>query len=285
MPSDGSLLNNMNYLCQTCSNPANKLIKSSVGTTSSSNADEGLLLKYRFINISVVSSLDETTDSEVSNTTNGKVSRIDRQGSTLINTDVPPTNSTRSPTSNTPALSSIEQLSFQSTTSIADNQINEPEPMQIDEVPTRKSSISPVKAHSSSSNSSATAPSETPDETVTSQPTKSTGRQTKGRQNSGSNSNKRTAAKSKATTAASRQKQTTTNERKGRPPATRSKSSAPAATTVQTRSSNRRNTKTSRYRKRNFSSGSDEDETEEDDDDDDDEDFTDEVFLYFIQRR
>ncbi len=42
MPSDGSTLNDTNYLCQVCLNPTSKLIKSSIGTTSSSNADEGL---------------------------------------------------------------------------------------------------------------------------------------------------------------------------------------------------------------------------------------------------
>jgi hypothetical protein len=48
MPSDGSALNDMNYLCQTCSNSTNKSIKSSLGTTSSSNADEGLFV-FRYI--------------------------------------------------------------------------------------------------------------------------------------------------------------------------------------------------------------------------------------------
>jgi hypothetical protein len=41
MPTDGSSLNDINYLCQICSSPASKLVKSSAGITSSSNADEG----------------------------------------------------------------------------------------------------------------------------------------------------------------------------------------------------------------------------------------------------
>jgi hypothetical protein len=233
-----------------------------------------------FLFMNTFSLLDETTDSEMSNTINGRIPSNDRQVSTITNTDVSRTTSIRSPISNTPGLSSLEQLSFQSTTSVTDNQGHEPQPMQVDEVSTRKSSISPVKAHSSSFNLSFIVPPETPDETVTPPPTKSTGRQTKARQNSSSNSNKKSPAKAKATTAASRQKQTTTNERKGRPPATRSKSSSATSTTVRTRSSNRRNTKTSRYRKRSYSSGSDEDETEEEDDDDTD--FMDEVFSCFI---
>ena len=149
--------------------------------------------------------------------------------------------------------------------------------MEVDEVSNHKSS---VKEHSSSSNSSATAP---PIATVT--PTKLTGRQSKARQSTSSNGSKRSPAKAKASTpASSRQKQAATTERKGRSPATRSKASVnsastpPASSAVRTRSSNRRSTKTSRYRKRHFSSGSDEDESDDDDDDDDeaDSDFSEE---------
>jgi hypothetical protein len=194
-----------------------------------------------------------------------------------MNIDEVLTTSIRSPISNIPVHSSIEQRSpFQSTTLVKDSQANESQPMHIDEVRTCKSSM---KAHFSSTNSFFTAPLKTSDETET-PPTKSTGRQTKARQNSSSNNNnKRSPAKSKA--AAARQKQTTTNERKGRPPATRSKSSA----TVQTRSSNRRNTKTSRYRKRTFSSGSDDDDDEteeEEEEEDDDVNFPEEVFSYLL---
>lgn len=42
MSSDNSPLNDMDYLCQTCSNSSNKLVKSSTGTASSSNVDEGI---------------------------------------------------------------------------------------------------------------------------------------------------------------------------------------------------------------------------------------------------
>lgn len=43
IPTDGSILNDMDYLCQICSNSANKLVtKPLTGRTSSSNADEGL---------------------------------------------------------------------------------------------------------------------------------------------------------------------------------------------------------------------------------------------------
>jgi hypothetical protein len=42
MPTDGSTLNDMDYLCQICSNSGSKLVKSSSGITTSSNADEGL---------------------------------------------------------------------------------------------------------------------------------------------------------------------------------------------------------------------------------------------------
>lgn len=42
IPTDGSKLNDMDYLCQICTNPGSKLVKSSTGISSSSNADEGL---------------------------------------------------------------------------------------------------------------------------------------------------------------------------------------------------------------------------------------------------
>ncbi|CAF1377422.1 unnamed protein product [Adineta steineri] len=235
MPSDGSTLNDMDYICQGCINPTNKLVKSSVGIISSSNVDE-----------------DETTDSEISNTTHRRIPTIDRTVSGTVNTDELPNTSLQSPSSNTSVLPSIEQqLSFQSTTSAVDSQVNVPQPMQVDKIPT--------------------AARETVEETKT-PPAKPLGRPPKTRQNSSTNSNKRTTAKSKP--AVSRQKQTTTNEKKRRSPTTRSKASSAASTTVQTRSSNRRNTKTSRYRKRTFSSGTDEDESEDENDDDDEEEDT-----------
>jgi len=152
---------------------------------------------------------------------------------------------------------------------VASNHVNEKQQsMEVDEPPpATKPLISPVKERSLSPNP------------IVPAPTKSTGRQSKVRQSTGSNGSKRSPTKSKVTTPVSRQKQTTVNERKGRSPATRSKSSTttpPASTTVQTRSSNRRTTKNTRYRKRSFSSGSDEDETE-DEEDENDTDFTDEV--------
>ena len=64
---------------------------------------------------------DETTDNELSNTVNGKP-----QVSSLTNTD-------------TSRLSSMEHLSFQSTTSLTDNQNNESQAMQLDEGSIRKS--------------------------------------------------------------------------------------------------------------------------------------------------
>ena len=42
LPSDGSPMNDLDYLCQACSKSTNKLVKSSIGIASSSNADEGL---------------------------------------------------------------------------------------------------------------------------------------------------------------------------------------------------------------------------------------------------
>ncbi len=45
MPTDGSSLNDMDYLCQICLNPGSKLVKSSTGIT---NVDEGLFFKIIF---------------------------------------------------------------------------------------------------------------------------------------------------------------------------------------------------------------------------------------------
>jgi len=68
-----------------------------------------------------------------------------------MNIDEVLTTSIGSPISNIPVHSSIEQKSpFQSTTSVKDSQANESQPMHIDEVRTRKSSM---KAHFSSTNS------------------------------------------------------------------------------------------------------------------------------------
>ncbi len=41
MPTDGSSLNDMDYLCQICSNSGSKLVKASAEITSSSTIDEG----------------------------------------------------------------------------------------------------------------------------------------------------------------------------------------------------------------------------------------------------
>jgi hypothetical protein len=191
---------------------------------------------------SLIDLLDKTMNNEIPNTINGKASPQEEKPS-ITTSDIPQS------TSETPVI---------------DNHVNEQlqQPMEVDEA---KPSIKPEKECSPS-------PPLPP-------PTKSTGRQSKVRQSTGSNGSKRSPTKSKVTTPVSRQKQTTANERKGRSPATRSKSSAatPASSTVQTRSSNRRTTKNTRYRKRSYSSGSDEDETEEDEEDDDDTDFTEEV--------
>ena len=271
MPADGSPLNDADYLCQRCSNPGSKLKKPTTGMT---NADEGERIDFFIFQKGLfftILNVDETTDSDISNTVNGKAPE-----STLLNTEI-----SRASTLNTSALSSLEQLTFQSTNSLSDNPANESQPMEVDEASTRKSSTP---------NSSTNVPLETSDEreatTPVSSSTKATGRQTKARQNSNNNSTKRSTTKAKTTTT-TRQKQTTANERKGRPPATRSKSSGTTApTTVQTRSSNRRNTKASRYRKRSYSSGSDDDETEEEeDDDDDDTDFAEEVCLRNYSKR
>ena len=227
------------------------------------------------LKVSVV--LDETTDSEVSTSTNRRAPPVDKQLSTAMNSSI---SSARSPALNASTLSSIEQqLSRQTTTSATDSQVSEPQPMQMNEISTRKSAVLHIQVSFLSSNSSPVAPPDTSDEAdAPSVPAKATGRQTKARQNSITNTNKRSPAKSKA--AASRQKQAVVaTEKKGRPPATRPKSSTAASATVQTRSSNRRNTKSSRYRKRTFSSGSDEDESEDEDDEDDEEDmdFSEEV--------
>ncbi len=48
MPTDGSSLNDMDYLCHICSNRTSKLIKSSTGIT---NADEGLRKTFVFLKI------------------------------------------------------------------------------------------------------------------------------------------------------------------------------------------------------------------------------------------
>jgi hypothetical protein len=46
MPADGSALNDMDYLCNICSNRTSKLSKSSTGIT---NADEGFVKKNYFL--------------------------------------------------------------------------------------------------------------------------------------------------------------------------------------------------------------------------------------------
>ncbi|CAF4812358.1 unnamed protein product, partial [Rotaria socialis] len=177
IPSDGSPMNDLDYLCQTCSKSKNKLVKSSIGTAPSLNADE-----------------EETTDSENSNTTNGKALTNDRQVSPTMHIDaLPAAHSIQSSIPNKPILSSIEQLSHQSKTTLAAD--NKAQSMQVDETSTSKASASPTKAHSSSSssNSSTTHPSEIPDETETPPPppppSKHIGRPSKARQNSNNNNN------------------------------------------------------------------------------------------------
>ncbi|CAF1156843.1 unnamed protein product [Adineta ricciae] len=103
-PSDGSTLNDTDYLCQICVNPMNKLVKPSMGTNSSLTADE-----------------DETTDSEFSNAINGKALPIGKQVSTVSTTNASSIISTQSST--LPSLD--QQTSRQSIASTVESQVNQ----------------------------------------------------------------------------------------------------------------------------------------------------------------
>lgn len=233
MKTNNSFFNDLDYLCQSCNNPS--INKSVLRTMSSSNVDEG----------------DETTDSEISNSTNGKKASV---GSKTKSSDLPVSTE-----------NSVQNNGSQPTPTKPINNDLQTTPADDDK--------------NSNNKEQASSPSTVETNDVVPS-TKSNARQSKARQTNNSNSNnKRGAAKTKGNT---RQKQQpiTTNERKGRPPSTRSKASNNASSSssnVQTRSRNRRPAKTSRYRKRNFSSGSDEeDESEDEDDDDEDVDYEDE---------